>query len=163
MDMFVAAADLDDRVKKIRTRAWPYLISQPWFLMVPLVIGMLLATGISHFYSPTMSAVDQLEQEYTSGRVSDPVEALILLERLKASPSIVRMIWTFLVPFSTPLLVFAIFFHLTRKLVQSYVFYWGDEIPRYDKRMNVGRIFWAIVVLGILVSVVGGLILRVFP
>lgn len=74
-----------DRTQKTRTLAWPYLISQPWFMMVPLFIGMFLAMMASNYFSQALSAVEQLHREYTAGRVTNPIEAIILLERLKAS------------------------------------------------------------------------------
>jgi hypothetical protein len=68
-----------------------------------------------------------------------------------------------MIPFALPYLVFAVAFYLIPRLTFSYVFYWGDAIARYDKRRSVAKIFWTVVVLGIFVSVIGGLILRVFP
>lgn len=161
--VFVAAADLDDRVKKTRTRAWPYLITRPLFMILPLLFGMILVLVTSNFFSPVISAVDQLEQEYTAGRVSNPIEALILLERLKATPSIKRFTTSILIPFLTPWLLFLAIFTLAPKLTYSYVFYWGDAIARYNKRLSLGRTFWVVIILGVIVTVIGGLILRVFP
>ncbi len=161
-DVFIAAAELEDRVKKTRTRAWAYLFGRPWFFMVPFFFAIILISVTSNYFSPATFAVDRLEQEYTAGRVSDPIEALILLERLKASPTIGRRMATFAVPFFTPFLVFLALAYLLPKIISSYVFYWGDVMARYDKRLNIIKVFWIIIVLGILASVIGGLILREF-
>jgi len=160
--VFVAAADLDDRIKKIRSRAWPYVISRPWFFVIPMLLGMALASMAARYFSPAVSAVETVDQAYRSGRVTNPIEALILLERLKASPPMDRELLMIITPFTVPFLVFSAAAFFVPKVSLSYVFYWGDAVPVYNKRRSVYRIFWVVVVLGVVASLIAGLILRLF-
>jgi hypothetical protein len=163
--VFVAAADLDERVKKTRTRAWPYYVSQQWIMIIPMLIGIALMLTALDYFSMTGYAgyaVEELQKEYAAGRVNNPIEALIFFERLKASRPLSLVLMASLVPFAVPFLAFGLAALLIPKISLSYVFYWGDAIAQYDKRRNAYKIFWTIVVLGVVASLVAGLILRVF-
>jgi hypothetical protein len=159
--VFVAAADLDERIKKTTRTSWPYFLSRPILFAVPMLFGLFFATLISNFVSPSLSAVDQLESAYKSGQITNPIEALILLERHKATPGIMNSTLTLWLPLFLPYFFFAALVYLTPRLFRSYVFYWGDTVIGHDKWVAWVRLFWTIIVLGVLVSIAGGLILRV--
>jgi hypothetical protein len=160
--VFVAAADLDERIKKTRSRAWPYLTTRPWFLFVPLIFAMLLVSILSDFTSPQAAALNALEAEFRAGRLSNPIEAMIFFERAKAQRSLIQSALLPAIVFGLPLGVFGLVQWVLSKWSLSYVFYWGDAIALFDKRKNMVRGFWTIVVLGIVVSIIAGLIVEYF-
>lgn len=127
-----------------------------------MAVGLVLIWLVTSFVSPSLSAVDQLEAAYRAGHITNPIEAMIFLERRKASPSFLNSAISLWVPLLLPYAVFAGVAYLAPRLFRSYVFYWGDAIALHDKWASSVKIFWTIIVLGMLVSIAGGLILHIF-
>ena len=159
--VFLASSDIEERIKKTKVLAFNNIVENRWFTMFPFFAGMLLFMflGFRFVYSDSPSKL--LEQAYNSGEIADPIEALIFLERAKeASQSSPRFFLIFLGSVMIPLLLFWGFSKILPWIAPSYNFYWGDHIVFLDKRKNVQNIFWTVIVLGIIVSIVSGLILE---
>jgi hypothetical protein len=161
--VFVSAADLDDRIKKIQITSWSYIIGRPYILAVAMIVGMISSFWFIGYFAPSNSAaiVDQLQTYYDSGRIKDPIQAIIELERLKSD----RSMWPFYL-FPIPLLVaVAVVWslqYLVPNFTRSYVFYWGDAVARFDKTRGIIKVFWTTIVLGLLVSIFAGWMLQLF-
>jgi hypothetical protein len=83
--VFVAAADLDERIKKTRSLSWSYLLSHPLALIAPLVVGMLVSSFIQSHFMSTSESVNLLESRYRAGTLKNPIEAMIFLERARSA------------------------------------------------------------------------------
>jgi hypothetical protein len=103
-----------------------------------------------------------LESAYKNGEVKDPIEALILLEKARNAEHIgAKFIGYIILCFLLPFVLSWLASLLLPRLYPSYNFYWGDYMSVYDKRKNSMEIFWTVIVLGVLVSLVAGLLLRI--
>lgn len=156
--VFLAASDLEERVKKTRILSWPYLTSKRWFLSVaPMLVAMfLLVITMTFIFAPAKQAVEDLERQYSEGKVDDAIQALIFLEKARHSDRFVII----LVPLVAPFALFGFIALLLPKVFLAYNFYWGDYIGVFDKRRAFLKVVWIVLVLGVVASVIGGLVLR---
>lgn len=158
---FVTASDLEERIKKVRKIPWGYLMSREYLLPLVLVLAMFIGMSFSFRSIPHSDTGALLEAQYKAGKVANATEALIIVykdqDRCTNDISPLRMIGTMIVPMLVIFLVIA----AVPRLSKPYIFYWGDYIQPYNRRRTVLQIFWTVVVLGLVVSVVAGLILRI--
>jgi hypothetical protein len=128
--VFVAAADLDDRIKKIQITSWSYIVGSRFVFMIATVIGMMASLWFLGFFasSSSVTTADELQMYYDSGKIRDPIQAIIELERLKSN----RPMWPFYL-FPAPMIaIFLIAWflqYLIPKISRSYVFFTGG-MPR---------------------------------
>lgn len=156
---FVAASELDDRVKRTKKLSLAYWLNHR-------VVSFMLAgaTFVSfaiaiEYLRPKIDIASQLERAYKQGQLNHPIEAMIFVERAQArnqSPEnwALMMLTAFSVP---PLIVFGLAGLLSR-VHMPYVFYWGDQIHKYDRARSHINVFWIVIVLGLLVSIAAGLL-----
>jgi hypothetical protein len=48
------------------------------------------------------------------------------------------------------------------KLIPSYIFYWGDVVALYDRRMAAIKLIFVAIGLGAIASILGGIVLNYF-
>lgn len=162
---FVAGADLEERVKKTRVVSWPRLVAARQ--SIPIIMSIMLlamfvpwAIGIVHIGEPDVAAA--LEEQHKAGKISDPIEAMIMAHRYKQENTLGPAL-IFLPMMAGPVIVmiaYAIAAYAMPRVCPSYIFYWGDSVRIYDKRRTVMRVFWGVLVLGVLASLIAGIILR---
>lgn len=102
----------------------------------------------------------ELEQAYQSGKIKNAIEALIFLEKSREKFSLLNLIWPIIIGASIPFGAFLLISVVLPRISLSYNFYWGDHMAILDKRKSWVKIFWTVIVLGIVASLIGGLILR---
>jgi hypothetical protein len=136
-----------------------------WFIGLTLAFGMGLAYFIFFMTQPSHQAGTLLEQAYRSGQITDPIQALIFVEKLQEKP--IFNFWggvlAALVSFGAAPTAFWGTGKLLKWMLPSYNFYWGDYVAEFDKRKNILWVFWTVIVLGIIVSVISGVILKYIP
>jgi hypothetical protein len=159
---FVAGADLEERVKKTRSVAWGYLFSSRLVLLGVAYLGMILSTVTLAKFDRSSAIADELERLYATKVVTDPIQALITIERLKSAATFEHMFLPLFASVMAPLVVFGSLAFLLPRAFPSYNFYWGDYIAQLDRRRNIVKVFWTVVVLGIIVSVVANLLTKLF-
>jgi len=165
---FLAASDIEERFRKIKTQSAEYFLTGSRLsFMIPIAIGAgLFALSTLTLTFSSKSAIDQLEIAYKNGVVKDPIEAMIFLERAREASKYkdtltygIFAVLSYLIPWSI--------WSLLRKFIPtispSYNFYWGDYIAYFDKRKSTANIFWTVIVLGVIVSIVSAYILRLLP
>lgn len=161
---FLAAADIDERLKRVKQLSSSFIVNNRWFVIVPMVISISIMPFVlpSSFSAP--AAIDKLEKAYQSGVIKDPIEAMIFLERAK-NDSTAR--WVYFLPtilsYGIPWLIFWGLGKIFSVVAPAYNFYWGDYVSYYDKRRTAQNIFWIVIVLGIVVSIVSAYIMRFLP
>jgi hypothetical protein len=160
---FIASSEIEDRIKKTKTTSYAYIVNHRWFLILPMLIGLVLMNVASDRLLRSKEPVTVLESAYRRGEVQNPIEALILLENTRNEGHMtLRIVAILLFAMLSPFALAAIAFRLAPRMLPSYNFYWGDYMATYDKRRGVMKIFWSVVVLGIIASLIAGLLLRVF-
>ncbi len=160
--VFITSSEIEERIKRCRIISLDYIAAHRWFMIIPLFLGVLVSISVSNHIGPEKDIADSLQSAYESGTVKNAIEALIHIERIKNARSFVDTTLPFCIAFVTPLFIFYLLASILPKIYPSYNFYWGDYIPYFDKRKNAIRIIWIVIILGILVSIVAGIILRYF-
>lgn len=165
---FLAASDIEERLRKIKTQsAIFYLFGNRLSIVIPVAIGSVLFLVIALNSSlSTKPAIDQLEAAYKSGVVTNPIEAMIYFERAKdaaRNQGISVYLITAFLSYVSPSLIWWLIGKYIPVIAPSYNFYWGDYVAYYDKRKSTQGVFWTVVVLGILVSIISAYIIRFLP
>lgn len=150
--VLLVASEIEERVQKLRRIAWQRALERPYVAMFIMVLALFIIGFTISAYEPAVPIHAQLDSLYKAGRITDPVQALVFIEKSRA----LRPLGNFLMQMSLAVgLVFGLAFGLP-KLAEvsgsSYVFYWGDAIAAYDRRRSAAFIFWTVVVLGLLVG-----------
>jgi len=150
----IAASALEERLRKAKRVSWRRLFSRP-NLSLGMLIVFLLSLVLTLLWIPKAPSVSfdfaaALEQQRSEGKIRDGVDAIIQLERLKASHlASDRPDSLFPFMFITVLVLLVVLSFALRlvvvRLLPSYAFYWGDNIGVLDRKR-----FWAkLVFLGI--------------
>jgi hypothetical protein len=159
---FLAGSELEERLRKTKSIPSAYLVRTRWFIFVPMILAMVLSLWVSTTFLEDRSLGVSLETAYKNGQLKDPIEALIFLEKRRAAQHMGgKFFAVMMLSFSLPAALFWVMSRLLPRVYPSYNFYWGDYKVFYDKRKSTMRIFWTVVVLGVLVSLVAGLLLRI--
>lgn len=109
------------------------------------------------------TAANLLQEAYNKGDLQNPIEALIFLEKARVSQdSSLSFTLIMIVSMGLPLAFSGVLYLILPRIFPSYNFYWGDYMALYDKRQGRVKVFWTVIVLGILVSIAASLILRFF-
>jgi uncharacterized integral membrane protein len=160
---FVASSEIEERIKKTKTTSFAYVVNHRWFIIIPGILAIILLTLANSYLFISKQPVETLENAYKNGEIHNPIEAIILLEKARSAEQIGPKFTGFVVLcFLLPFGISGLAYYFVPRIFPSYIFYWGDYIALYDKRKNLIKIFWTVIVLGILASLVAGLLLRVF-
>ena len=155
---FVAAAELDERLKRMRVFAWEAIFASKLTTLLAMLAAMVMAlVGASYFKPPDKTHVE-LETMYKAGKLSNATEALIALERIKANRSEIDL----LLPLMSMWVVMAIVFfgaaYLLPRLSPSYNFCWGEYTTYYEKRVRLRTAVFTLVVVALVVSIVANFV-----
>ncbi len=102
--------------------------------------------------SQIKQSLESLELEYKNGKIKDPVQAIILLEKLKLKSneqSIININYGWI----TGIILIIIGIVASFYCFPAYNFYWGDYIKEYRKKTSIGYTILVVVLLGIVISV----------
>ena len=159
--VFLAAAELEERLKKTRIVSWPYLASRRWLgSLIPMLVLIVVMPFFVDNLGTESDALFQLEEAYQGGSVENATEALIFFERAKQEGRGFRFS---LMLASIMVVPFVIVFggaYVLSWLFPAYNFYLGDYVAYYDKRRSISRIVWGVFVLGVVASLIAGLMLQ---
>ena len=159
--VFLAAAELEERLKKTRIVSWPYLASRRWFgSLIPMLVILVLMPLFLNNLGTETDALSQLEEAYQGGSVENATEALIFFERAKQEGRGFRFSLMFGSIMALPFVIVFGGGYVLSWLFPAYNFYLGDYVAYYDKRRSISRIVWGVFVLGVVASLIAGLMLR---
>jgi hypothetical protein len=168
--VFITSSLIEERIQKVKRFAFNELFTRRKAL-VPLVLGMMISVllfpisfaleaakpGQSH------AAIEKVKQRWAAKDLSDPVEAIILLEEAKASTgsvTLTRLLPVIVVPVVLLFLFMGSIWFVT-KYYPIFNFCWGDYVEIFRQK-EAARKFWLIVIgLGLLVSFVGSVLANV--
>jgi len=160
---FLAAADIDERIKRVIRLSPSFVVNNRQFIVVPMAISIALMLFLLPPSPSSPFAADKLEEAYRSGLIKDPIQALILLERARGETGRLDYIAPMMLAFLVPWIILFGLGKLFSVIAPPYNFYWGDYIGYYNKRRSAQNIFWTVVVLGIIVSIISAYIMRFLP
>lgn len=151
----LVAGELEERLQKVRRISWPSVLAKPYISTVLLLASVL---AVAFFYlnfgqAQQQPAYEKLEALRASGEMTDPIAALIFLEkeRAKRLPAGFLSAITTVVVLATMLgIILPI---VVKQWCPGHVFYWGENVAVVDRRRNVMMLVWTVIVLGLIVGV----------
>jgi len=132
------------------------------------VIGFInsLSQDIIYDNSARIQALDSLKNSYHNSDSLNIIDVIIDLQKkqLMTDPSnqtaktvFKPLINTIIYGFST-VIVLLLFYLGLKPLFPIYIFNWGDYIDRYRKIKSIRNVIFIVIIVGIIVSIIGGLI-----
>ncbi|MFM9957108.1 MAG: hypothetical protein ACKVZJ_03465 [Phycisphaerales bacterium] len=155
---FVAASDLDERLKRMKAIAWESIFAQRWPMTVIMLAGMPLSIFGSFYFKPKDTTHVQLQSLYAEGKLANPTEAIIALEKIKASRSEIDTLWPLFVMWGGLLAIYFCCAFVLPKLSPSYNFCWGEYTAQYGKRVRLRNALFTLVVISLVVSVLANFV-----
>ena len=157
----LAAGEIEERVKSTRRAAfsrWLTSSSTPILILLSLLaITLILVLSLPK----PPPAYLELEKLYQTGKVANPIEALLILEKARQNRPLADsfpfyvlagLLLAALTSLGVPF--------LARKYGTPYVFLWGEYVAAYQRRRTAVFVLWTVVVLGIVVGVVSAYIAK---
>lgn len=157
--VFITSSQIDDRISKIKRFAPNQLATRKGFFVtaflmffISLLISVLTLSSVGKD-TRTLRALDVVSEQWKSGEIHDPVEALLAIEKVKADPSIGT---AQILHEPTAFIPFAILVFLMLGVIiwwfffPIYNFYWGDYIKIFDRKQSIGKF----ILVGIFISIV---------
>jgi hypothetical protein len=167
--VFVTSTILEERVTKIKRFAPNQISSKgpsgalfrfaiPLLVMLSLVAGVF--TSIRDMSKTHPGTI--LEESWKSGKVKDPIEAIIMAEKLRDEALIRKNSFLY---FVTPLafmvgilLVVLLIAYFFDRYYPAYNFCWGDYVEVFQRKESRRKFILVVLVVGVLVSFVGGVL-----
>ncbi len=124
-------------------------------MMVSLFALTLIALPYSK--SPELNKLKLIEQNYKNGKLKNPIEALIEIEKYKIDanyPSMPRNSMAEVGIILTLIIVFA----TVHYCFSSYNFCWGEYVAYKKRRENIGKFILVTVIFSLVIAVLGNYI-----
>jgi hypothetical protein len=162
--VFVTASELEERIAKVKSFSPQALFSHISFsVVVALVFTLSLMTMMiyattSHHYSTGQT----MEAQWKAGTLRDPIEAIIIQQKSIETMDQNR---TGRLPLALmvgmPIFVIIILSALAGLVVYlypAYVFCWGDYTKVFERRVQVRKYVFGVVVVGLVVGILASII-----
>ncbi len=154
--VFVTSSELEERIKRNKkiniaryTRFELFLPTLTLFTIIPMMVNLLSSLNKSNIY------IDKIETAWKSGELTDPIEAMIALERVGVTDRVPTEI--VFKPIGIGVLVFVILILVVwgiQYFFAPFNFCWGDYIKVYEKKQAQGKfIFITVILLSIIVPI----------
>jgi len=163
----VTTSKLEERINRIRRFALNQLITNK-FRYILLSITFTVATMVVSFlvikerHQSLLEPLTALESRWKNGEITDPVEAILLIEKAKIKSetdllNIVPFVYLFLLPIPLVILVFT-----WQYCFPPYNFCWGEYLAVFDRRRNVGIFLIMAIIFVLAVVVIANCIMLLF-
>jgi len=167
--VFVTSTILDERFAKVKRFAPNQLSGKganksvrqlllpllTVFIMISVMIPLIL---IAENKKQTENPGLLLEEAFKKGEITDPIEALIFIEKGKSSGKTqlkeLKPVFFILGGFAS--LIVSAFFFL--KFYPIYNFCWGDYTELFNRKESVRKFVLIVIIVGIVVSFIGGIL-----
>ncbi len=162
--VFVTASELEERIAKVKSFSPRTLFSQlPFTLLAALVVVLSLMTTIYRSIAPRPHSTAQtMETRWKAGTLRDPIEAIIIqqksIETMEQDRTTRLAPWLF---FGMPigiLITVAALAGLAVYLYPAYVFCWGDYTKVFERRVQVRKYVFGVIVVGLIVGTLASII-----
>jgi hypothetical protein len=164
--VFITSSLIEERISKIKRfttrrfmgKSLGRYVSNAYTTIASLFFIVLVFTFFVFQAAPRSETLESIEADWRSGRLTDPLEALIRLEKRATFSGINATGQAFL--FATFILsvLVAVLIPLLAFFYPPYVFYWSDGMKRVDRRRSIGNFILIVVILGIVLSVISNFV-----
>ena len=159
--VFIITSLLDERIKRIRRfsinrEQFVNVLFSIFFIilsLVPLTINAALKKN-----SLELNQLKIIEQNYKNGKIKNPIEALIEIERYKLDTNDTSIPMSSMAGFGLTIALIIIGFGTFHYCFPSYNFCWGEYIAFKKRRENIGKFIILTVILGLVLGVLGNYI-----
>lgn len=161
--VFITSSLMDERIKKIK-RFNLSLSSKSKknklfsTLFIPVTMLLVLTSTLFTTIGKSDRIIIDIRKEWEAGKLTDPIEALIKIQEGKNALDTFTPIKYMLMFFGGLILILIILFIYLSRLYPVYNFCWGDYLEVYKKKESARKTVNTVVIIGLIISVVGGLI-----
>ena len=160
--VFVSSSLFEERLAKLRRFAPSQLLSKRSSrfvatILIPIALMVSMFAGLPSLYSKRQDVLVQLEARWSQGKLTDPVEAMLILQ--KNSPD-----YSFFAIFAPTvytlcaITLLAACYWLALRYYPTYNFCWGDYVQEFARKEARRKLILIGIVLALLVSVIGSII-----
>ena len=157
--VLIVTSLLDERIKRIKR----FRIASP-----DNIINLLLAMMVSLFAwtvialpnskSSELNKLKLIEQNYKNGKLKNPIEALIEIEKYKIDANYPSMPMNSMAGLGIILTLIIIVFATVYYCFPSYNFCWGEYVAYKKRRENIGKFILVTVIFSLVIAVLGNYI-----
>jgi len=153
----ITKAQLEARIKKIKRWVPSQLGSSVYLSLLTTVasaFSLSLLIGTPNSQNSRIKELALLEFDWKNGKIKDPVEAIILIKKIRLNSDSVTLDMNYINPslWLGIILVFIGWFAAVY-CFPAYNFYWGDYIQEFKRKQFIGNLILVGVLLGIFVSI----------
>ena len=161
--VFVTSSLIEERIKKIKkvnlvTKATSSKRGVADFILMPFMLLILIGTVATTIYLEKDNYIEEIETKWKAKEITDPIEVLLIFEKQKSALKDLEPMKYVLVGAFGLMVIFLFARYFFLKFYPSYNFCWGDYLEKFNKKGKFRKGFMTIFIIGILVSIIGGLI-----
>lgn len=175
--VFVTSNLIDERITRVKRFAFNqvgekgigklvYRIFLPTIIILIFFSFFLVSLGKTMRSEGTVKVSDQVEKAWKEGKIKDPIEAIIFVEksREQIQEQFVKNplpILIFLKPLAFAMTPFILLILITLFLWRYYPVYnfcWGDYTELFKRKESVRKFVLSVIIIGIVVSFIGGIL-----
>jgi hypothetical protein len=164
--VFVTSSQLDERINKIKRSNLSlskgktnYRLIAP---LVILVVMMVMTISLLTSISEREDYIPEIRAKYESGKIISTNELILTLEEAKNQQvNNIKLTNFFYFPsiiLGALIILIVAFYTYTWKLYPIYNFCWGEYLEVFKKKETNRKTFNTVVIIGLLVSIIGGII-----
>lgn len=162
--VMVTESLINDRINLIKRNKLEILTKPSLsFLFVIITFSLMISMFVTLYnYIAPSAYIDEIEQKWISGVITDPVEVIIKLEKEKYAKEFGVSVISYIPAIiggsiAVLLLIIKV---VVKKLYPVCVFYWGDYIKYFDKIDGIRKTIVTVIIIGFLISLAAGLIVK---
>ncbi len=156
---FITSSQIEERIAKVKRVAFHALGRHPMFVAAPILVLMVSMLALFFTDRPAMSDTGAaLERQWRSKHITDPIEALIFLEKQRNTQSTFRWNWWIVTLSLAAYMLVGMFPAIMDYLSPPYTFKWGDYADVYQRRDAIKRYLLVAVITGVVVSIIAAVI-----
>ncbi len=145
-----------NRIKRFRIYTPDNIINLLLAMMVSLFAWTVIALPNSK--SSELNKLKLIEQNYKNGKLKNPIEALIEIEKYKIDANYPSMPMNSMTGVGILLTLIIIVFATVHYCFPSYNFCWGEYVAYKKRRENIGKFILVTVIFSLVIAVLGNYI-----
>jgi hypothetical protein len=159
--VFVTSSQIEERINKLKPPGISILDSARFneliFAGCIFFIVFLSIVSNTFFKNNKSEYINDIETKWKANEITDPIEVLLIFEKNKGSLNLEPIKYV-LMFFLVLIILYFLFKMFVKKYYPLYNFCWGDYLEEYNSKEKLRKNFIALFVIGILVSIIGGLV-----
>ena len=168
--VFVTSSQLEERILKIKRHNFSLKrgksTSRLLTLIIPLILTFVMMFTLLGSITNREDYLPEIKLKYERGEIKSTEELIFILEEAKnkqlSELDFAEMFYYPGIIFGFFIILVLFFLIYTWKLYPLFNFCWGDYLDVYKKKETARKTFNTVVIIGLLVSVIGGIISNFF-